>query len=319
MLAKRLRTLSIFAGGCLSGAVLIIVWHSAPQRATDGARARQATPSVEAPGDAEAASSQDADRRSARNAHEEGETSEPSTAKHAPAPAKNEDAEAPAAEAGRSVSDVLARLEAAYRQQLAAVPASAGDAPAGAGALAPTTSEPQSPAAAPTVAALSSGSAPAAPPAGPAAPARAEAPVAVAAATPAAAAVPPVALAAPAVVAPAVAAPAVAAPATPAPVAVAPTMAIPGATSPLATAPGVAPTQNVSVGSIHQGDTYHVQQVAVMQYVPMFMPLPYPGYGYPQPTHPRSMQPRRVPYPTTLTNPDNPWGFNFPPSLEMVK
>ncbi|HEX5099261.1 MAG TPA: hypothetical protein VFV94_07160, partial [Polyangiaceae bacterium] len=119
MLAKRLRTLSIFAGGCLSGAVLIIVWHSAPQRTTDGARARQPASSVEVPSDAEAASSQEAHGRSAGNVHADGETSEPPAGKHALARAKNEEgAEAATAEAGRPVSDVLADLEAAYRQQL---------------------------------------------------------------------------------------------------------------------------------------------------------------------------------------------------------
>ena len=317
MLAKRLRTLSIFAGGCLSGAVLIVVWQSEPRTATDRAPARNSASSLEMPSEVDAAPSGDDRRTPAKNVHEEAETGESPAAKRAPTAPKNEEAaEASTAESGRSVSDVLAHLEAAYRQQLAVAPATGSDAATGNGTRAPATTDPQSIAAAQTAAALVPASAPVAPAPVQAAPARAEAPVAVAATTSLPAAVPAVALAAPAVVAPAVAAPA---PAAPLPAA--PAVALPAATSALATAPGVAPTQNVSVGSIHQGDTYHVQQVAVMQYVPMFMPFPYPGYGYPQaqPTNTRSMQPKRVPYPTTLTNPDNPWGFNFPPSLEMVK
>jgi hypothetical protein len=318
MLAKRLRTLSIIAGGCLSGAVLIVVWQSEPRTTTDRAPSRDSALSLASPSEADTAPAREAGPgSSARNAHEEADSGETPSAKHAPTPSRNEGvAEAPTAESGQAVSDVLAHLEAAYRQQLAAVPATGSDAATGNRTLAPATTDPQSIAAAQTAAAIVPASAPVAPAPVQAAPARADAPVAVAAPTPLPAAVPTVALAAPAVVAPAVAAPA---PAAPLPAA--PAVAIPGATSPLATAPGVAPTQNVSVGSIHQGDTYHVQQVAVMQYVPMFMPFPYPGYGYPQsqPTHTRSMQPKRVPYPTTLTNPDNPWGFNFPPSLEMVK
>jgi len=308
MLASRLRTLSIFAGGCLSGAVLLIVWRvSTEAPPADRVATRRAASFVEMPSDAEAAPAQEAGRHAPARS-EDGD--------HAPAVSKKVE-EGTEPDSGRAVSDVLAHLEAAYRQQLAAVPASTSDAPASTGAL--VSANVQQPA--PPAAQLSAPPAPAtALPAAPvvAAPARAEAPVAIAAA-----AVPPVAAPALALAAPVVAAPAVAAPA-PAPVAALPAVAAPiaagGATSPLATAPGIAPaTQNVSVGSIHQGDTYNVQQVAIMQYVPVFAPWPYPGYGYPQQHAPRSSQPKRVPYPTTLTNPDNPWGFAYPPSLEMVK
>jgi hypothetical protein len=313
MLAKRLRTLSIFAGGCLSGAVLIIVWQTDTETASPSKSARVSARAFEAPSDAEPAPAQDARRATARNVHEEAESGELSTPKHAPPSPKNSDevAEAPTAESGRAVSDVLARLEAAYREQLGAAPAS--DAPASTAAQPPTTTAPQSLAAAPAAATLAPVSAPLG------APSRAEAPIAVAAMAAAPPAVPAVAPTMPV----AVAAPAVAMPVAAAPLAAAPAVAPAAAASPLAGSPAAVPptTQNLSVGSIHQGDTYHVQQVAITQYVPMFAPWPYPGYGYPQPqpTHTRSSQPRRVPYPTTLTNPDNPWGFNFPPSLEMVK
>jgi hypothetical protein len=303
MLASRLRTLSIFAGGCLSGAVLLIVWRVSTEAApAERVDTRRFTPVVEMPSDAETAPADAGRHPLAKNAD----------GNHAsPASKKVEEGTEP--EAGRAVSDVLAHLEAAYREQLAAVPASTSDAPASTGALAAANVEQQAPAVAPPTAPLAPATTLPAVPAV-AAPARAEAPVAVAAAT-----VPPaVALVAPVVAAPAVAAPA-AAPVAALPAA-APAVATAGATSPLATAPGIAPaTQNVSVGSIHQGDTYNVQQVAIMQYVPVFAPWAYPGYGYPQQHAPRSSQPKRVPYPTTLTNPDNPWGFAYPPSLEMVK
>lgn len=334
MLASRLRTLSIFAGGCLSGAVLIVVWQvdTKPSSVQKSALRASAHP-VEPSADADPAPTEGARGSGATNAHDGAESGETATAEHTPPATKGvEDvAEAPTAESGRAVSDVLAHLEAAYRQQLGAAPASATQ--ASPGALAAATADPQAPAAAAPSAALGSASTVVAAAPVLAAPARVEAPAAVASATPTPAAAPVVVLAAPVVALPAVTAapvatavPAGMAPAVAAPLAAAPAVALPGASSPLAgtQAAAVPPTTNVSIGSIHQGDTYHVQQVAITQYVPMFAPYPYGGYGYggygyPSSGHaPYSRQPKSVPYPSTLTNPE-PWGFPNPSALWTVR
>jgi hypothetical protein len=79
--------------------------------------------------------------------------------------------------------------------------------------------------------------------------------------------------------------------------------------------------QNVHVGNVHQGDTYKVEQVAVLQYVPQYIPfVPLVPSARPAPVQPsRRVMSRRTPAsPTALMNPENPWGFDFPPTV-LVK
>jgi len=78
-------------------------------------------------------------------------------------------------------------------------------------------------------------------------------------------------------------------------------------------------TQNIQVGDVHNGNSYQVQQI--IQYVPMYAPFPYAGYGAygaPAPT-PRGGTAKHVPYPSTLTNPENPWGYSYPSALWTVR
>jgi hypothetical protein len=80
--------------------------------------------------------------------------------------------------------------------------------------------------------------------------------------------------------------------------------------------------QNVHVGNVHQGDAYQVEQVAVFQYVPQYIPF-VPLVPSSRPAAPvqqsRRVMSRRTPAsPTALMNPDNPWGFDFPPTV-LVK
>jgi hypothetical protein len=78
---------------------------------------------------------------------------------------------------------------------------------------------------------------------------------------------------------------------------------------------------NIDVGNTHQADAYLAQQLAVMQYTQymQYMQLlalsPYAGLAAARAA--RGTAPRSAPPPafqSTLTNPDNPWGFNFPPT-----
>jgi hypothetical protein len=128
MLAKHHPLLWTFAGGCLSGAVLIgvvfvsfdrdaeTIPNDAP-RASSVERARQPT-SAEPVDDVARASAPD----DASDASEDALASSPRK--------KAELAGAPPAEEGSSIADILLRLEAAYRQDLATPPAEPPPTPA---------------------------------------------------------------------------------------------------------------------------------------------------------------------------------------------
>jgi hypothetical protein len=205
-----------------------------------------------------------------------------------------------AAEQGSSVADVLARLEAQYRQGLATT----SNAAANVGQD-------------PTNGATAAGQQAAAPPQA----------IAIAIAT--ANATLPVAPARDDASPPAPQQPAPARAAIPVPPAA--PVEVARAEEPAAAAVP-ANTTNVNIGSIHQGDVYNVQQVAVMPYVP-YMAFPPYGvpYGYPSygghggrlpyaaavaPPGPAPLGPPQLPvsapafpsFLTSLTNPDNPWG-----------
>jgi hypothetical protein len=75
---------------------------------------------------------------------------------------------------------------------------------------------------------------------------------------------------------------------------------------------------NIYVNNVYQGDVYQVQQLAALQYIQLLAPLAYAGLASAAPL-PRGLTTRRAsPFSTSLTNPDNPWGFNFRPPV-LVK
>ncbi|HEY3253953.1 MAG TPA: hypothetical protein VGJ91_08405, partial [Polyangiaceae bacterium] len=84
--------------------------------------------------------------------------------------------------------------------------------------------------------------------------------------------------------------------------------------------------QNTYITNVRQGDVYVVQQqLALMQYMQLLGASSAAGMAQPSHAHVgRGAAFRGVPqaapqykqFPSTLTNPDNPWGFNFaPPNL----
>jgi hypothetical protein len=182
------------------------------------------------------------------------------------------------AEPGSSVADVLTRLEAAYRQGLSAAAPVAAPPPAAEHAPAP-------PSGTTTIAE---------------APARDRTAVALAAT-----ATPP--KSAPEVVAQAAVAPE----AEPAPV-----LAVRDVAGPRDIHVGDV-HQNTHVGNVHQGDVNVVQQVALLQYFQLLTLPPQNRFSSPA-QRPRGGNRHVAPYTFPLTNPDNPWGFDFPPTV-LVK
>lgn len=295
--ATRLPLLCAFAGGCLSGVVLLLgVWRAETAAAIPAQK--QLARSNELLAAAIAASNAGQRRELAPREPVSAEaparmaevSAEPPASKDTP-----ELASAAPTPAGSAVSDVLMDLEAAYRKRLvAAAPADAPAAP----------EPPPTPAPSAIVAAE--------PPRSVVAP---PAPVAVVVAVAASPAVAPAEVAPPAPVAAGFAA---SAPAVPAPPAL---VAQNDARSPDIHYGDV--NQNTYITNVRQGDVYVMQQqIAMMQYMQLLG-----AAGVVQPAHShfgRGMAPRAVPqaapqyrqFPSTLTNPDNPWGFNFaPPNL----
>ncbi len=77
--------------------------------------------------------------------------------------------------------------------------------------------------------------------------------------------------------------------------------------------------QNTYITNVRQGDVYVVQQqIALMQYMQLLGQAP---VAHVAPAHggraALSQTPQYRQFPSTLTNPDNPWGFNFAP-LNLV-
>lgn len=303
MSAIRLPLLYAFAGGCLSNALLFGVWRAAgtpsgPSAAQTHTQSRAAvlvptaivSPPVEPATDlvAPQASGQ------AQDAATEPGSGQPARAVTV----------AEAAPAGSSVSDVLMRLEEAYRARLSAraetEPASAPPAPVA--ELQRGKESPRGLAAEPL------------PPVMPI----------VSNVTPVVAsmpAVPPPVAAAPAALSTAVLPPASAAPAAALPASEPPQLAaLPAAAGPDTSHPTEIHygdvNQNTYVTNVRQGDVYQIQlqQLVLLQYLQQ-LAVPSgqaaPGRHLAGAGHPRS-----APFPSGITNPDNPWGFHFaPPNL----
>ena len=288
MRANRWSVLGAFAVGCLSSAAVFAFWRveNSADAAVSPPRVRESEQLVvvrnpEQPAEAVADPARDSAQAVQRD------TATPSRAPEAEPPAAStathELANANSAAVGDSaVSDVLTDLEAAYRQRLIA----AARAEAEAAAQPPTAPPPPSP---PVV--------PAQPP-----------PVAAQTIAPVA---PPPAAAPPPSEPPPSAPPASEPPAPPM------VVAQNDARPPDIHIGDV--NQNTYITNVRQGDVYVIQQqLALMQYMQMLGNSGYaasvpPAYGT-RGSVPH--QPRSVPFKSTLTNLDNPWGFNFaPPQL----
>ena len=302
MSAIRLPLLCAFAGGCLSNAVLFGVWRLA-EGSGDSALIQQhrshnvvelvttasATPSVAQPSEPVAASAADHGHDAATEA--------------APAPVAADLDSAGSTPAGSAVSEVLTRLETAYRERVAAR----------APVQAPSTQE-RAPAAAPAdsaVAAEAAASVPAQP---------------VAEVVPTIPPVSPVAATAPVALAPVAFAPQVAPAALAPQVAAIPAVAVQDIPPP---SPSEIHYGDVNYGDVHYGDvnqnTYitnvrqgdvsliQMQQVAMLQY----MQLLGMSSGLAAPArHVGGAGHQRGALSSGITNPDNPWGFHLaPPNL----
>jgi len=283
MSAVRLPLLCAFAGGCLSSAVLFGIW-----RADGGAAASAQQPrahqtelvsaSLVAPKADPRAEA--ADDRASLAAQREPAPSESAERRADALPASDAvDPSTMPTPGSSAVSDVLTDLEAAYRQRLIAAARAEAEAAPPPAAVNPT-------------------------------PAPAEPPREVAAQA----------------VAPAAAVAPVSAPVVPAPADLPPPPSAPPVSPPVLVAQNdLRPPDNIHVGDINQntynitnvrqGDVYVTQQLAMLQYLQL---LGASNAGLAQPTHAaRGLSQRQAPqfkqFPSTLTNLDNPWGFNFAP------
>jgi len=270
MNAKRLQLLGAFAAGCLATLSFVGSWWADAEtkpREVLPARSVMVMPP----------------QASAADLGERGEDGSALNANAATTVADIEDEAKP--DSGSSLSEVLARLEAAYREERGREQARE------AATAAPATESARE---------VTAAVAPVAPPVAPVAPLAAATPVA-----PVAAPAAPVATAERVAVAPA-------------PVLVAQNDAPRVSTGDI----HVGDTQrNVSVGSVHQGDAYALQQLALIQYIQVLALSQHGTGAAPKTASPsgRRVTPRRVPpFSTHLTNPDNPWGFDLPPTV-LVK
>jgi hypothetical protein len=292
MSALRVPLLCAFAGGCLSAVVVLGVWRAENLAAIPAQQ--QLARSNELLAAALSARNAEQRREVADNAapaariepdHESAKTEPPASKDAEPAPA------------GSAVADVLTDLEAAYRKRLIAP--------------APAEAPPPAPASEPP------------PSAPPDAPREIPAPAVVVAAAPPAPI--PVAVAPVAPVAPLTPAPDVAPPAPVAAAVAPPTMVAQNDAPPSVVHYGDV-NQNTYITNVRQGDTYVTQQqIAMLQYIQLLGMSS--GVGMAQPAHNRAgrgvgargaaqVAPQYKQFPSTLTNPDNPWGFTFaPPNL----
>lgn len=83
--------------------------------------------------------------------------------------------------------------------------------------------------------------------------------------------------------------------------------------------------QNIYLGNVHQGDLLQVQQLqlqqlAILEYLELLArSSQHPSSSSGRAQAPGSAPTRRPrPFSMALTNPDNPWGFEFPPTV-LVK
>lgn len=285
MSATRMPLLGAFAVGCLSSAALFGIWKMGTTADPSAhPRAANKQPLVAATVQRRAESPDPTPRTAPDSLRAESadQLTDAKDSTNEPAAPTADPANA-APPGGSAVSDVLMDLEAAYRQRLIAAAraeaeaASDGQAKDSEKRAAPVERAEVVAAATPTVAA----SAPATPPAPPRA--------------------------------------------APAPEPNEPEPAV--APAPIARNDARAPdvhigdvNQNTYITNVRQGDVYVVQQqLAMLQYMQLLGSSPYAGF--PQPARPArgvaaspSSQFRQ--FPSTLTNLDNPWGFNFaPPNL----
>ena len=313
MLGKRLPLLSGFAGGCLSSAVLLGFWLAgAPKAAapvTDAPRRHSAEDlsslkSVPDPSHEQAGPDDGARRAALHGEPTQGTNQAEDEQKRGPArpePGATTSGET-APDPGSSVADVLGHLEASYRAALAV--ADVRDAHSSATrAPTPVAAPDAEPSAPERIAAahLPPSPPPVSEPPASEPPARvtatqAQPVVALGAAAPAANGAPDTD--------------------TSAPVAAAPP-ASRGDDPPrgLEAAPA-----NININNVYQGNVYQIQQLAVLQYIQLLAQSP--GAGLAAQARASASRPGMVRtasrFPTTLTNPDNPWGFNFSP-LNLVK
>jgi hypothetical protein len=285
MSAIRLPLLCAFAGGCLSNAVLFGLWRGAEgdwaakqqQRShnvVELVTAASAAPSIAQPRELAATTIVGHGHDAATEA--------------APTPAASDLDSVGPTPAGSAVSDVLTRLEAAYRESVAArAPAQA------------SSRQEHSPAAAPADGAV------AATEAAPSVP-----PPPVAEVIPAAPVGPPVAATEARTATPAAFAPQVV-PDTLAPqVAALPTFAAPDAPPPTEIRYG-----DVNITNVREGDVYliQMQQVAMLQYMQL---LGMSSGVAAQGRHVGGAGHQRGTLSSGIINPDNPWGFRVaPPNL----
>lgn len=276
MKAGRLSLLGAFAGGCLSAGVLFGFWRT-DTAATHKLPAPQSAP-VAASLIGTAATISVAPQRDAVDEAERAPAKAEPVAAEPATVSPEEVASASPPPGGSAVSDVLTDLEAAYRQRLiAAARAEAEAAPASVAA----NNAPPAPEPAPEVAPRA---------VAPVVPVGAVSNVSAAVA----AAVPP--------------------PEPPAPVVLAQNDARPADVH-----IGDVNQNTYNITNVRQGDVYVTQQLAMLQYMQLLGAAS--NLGLPQPTHVgRGMGQRSAPqfkqFPSTLTNLDNPWGFNFsPPNL----
>jgi hypothetical protein len=275
MSATRLTLLCAFAGGCLSNALLFGLWRVAEGAGESAAKKQQrpadvvqlvtaaiVPPNVAQPSELVAASAADHGADAAIAA--------------APAPAASDPANGGPALAGSAVSEVLTRLEAAYRERVVArAPASA----------------PAPPAQERGTAAVPADSAVAATEAAPSAPTQ-----------------PAVEVIRPAI-STAYAGAATAAAAIAPQVAAVPAVAFQDAPPPAEIHYGDV-NQNTYITNIREGDVYQIQmqQVAILQYMQLLGlsgGLAAPARQLGGAGHQRGA------LSSGITNPDNPWGFHF--------
>lgn len=297
MRSIRVPVLCAFGVGCLTSAALFGLWradHQADAQSSPRALSAQVVTTPRMPPEAPVVD--DSARSEAQAETARVETADRGNdTKSEPAPDKDPQGVANASPppGGSAVSDVLMDLEAAYRQRLIAA--------ARAEAAARADAEP-----APSH------------PTPPPAPATAEPAREVAARVAAAPVAPPAAVAvAPAAVAVAPAAPVEVAPAAP-PVPVAPIVVAQNETRKVHFGDV---NQNTYITNVRQGDVYVIQQqLAMLNYMQMNGTAANPAVMH-SPSVARGVQ-HQPPqsqfrqFPSTLTNLDNPWGFNFsPPNL----
>jgi hypothetical protein len=291
MLTKRVPLLSVFAGGCLSGAVAVALLRGnaqPPVNAGPAAHAQQAAavPLPATPADATEASVPEAAAAPAPDPTSETRLTgapRPTSAVTSQQSAAIDGGDEAAPGPTRSVADILLHLESAYRQQLtetarvAAPPAASATPPAEVAVR-----EPPAPEQAPIAAALAG--------ALPTSAKESETPAA-----------------------------------RPRELEPPPPIALREASAGASVVYTGNVQQNIHVGDVVQTDVYQLQQLAVLQYLQLLALSPHSRFTSPaapvRGAGTRERGVRHAPsrskpaFPSSITNPENPWGFSFPPPM----